>query len=113
MLKCAADTLHGACGVTLLSDFWESSEKFGFNPADSIMPGGAGFITAGFIYDNELSDKMFALLSSKYDVLFVSEVRLNRNSENQFYFAVFSVKDVENDKYGWKDQDEAEENEND
>jgi hypothetical protein len=114
MLKCTADIPQGTCGVTLLYDFWESSVKgFGFNPADNIMPGGAGFITAGFIHDDKLSDKMFALLSSKYDVLFVSPVRLNRNSGNQFYFAVFSVKDVENDKYGFDDQDKEDEDEND
>lgn len=113
MLRCEADTLQGSCGVTLLHSFYEGHATYKFNPDDDIMPGGAGFITAGFIHENELSDKMFVFLSSKYDVLFVSEVRLNRNSQNQFYFAVFSVKNVEDDKYGWDDQDAAENEEND
>lgn len=113
MLACDVNTVVGACGVTLLHDFYNHPYEDEFNFTDGILPGGAGFITAGFIYENELSDNMFALLSSKYDVLFVSPVRLNRNSKNQFYFAVFSVKDVENDKYGWQDQDDAENEEND
>lgn len=113
MLTCNVETVEGACGVTLLHDFYNHPREDGFNFIDSILPGGAGLISAGFIHDDELSDKMFELLSSKYDTLFVSPVRLNRNSKNQFYFAVFSVKDVENGKYGWDDQDDAENEEND
>lgn len=113
MAICYADILRGGCGVSVLYDFCERSNGITVDPTEDVLPGGAGFITAGFIYGNELSNDMFDSLSSRYDVLFVSPVRLNRNSQNQFYFAVFSVKDVENDKYGWDDQDEEENGDDD
>lgn len=98
------ETVPGACGVAAFCDFRTTQDRWDqLKPFDEevIHPGGAGFICAGFIADNELSDKMFDMMSTKYDVLFVSPKRLNRNSQNQFYFAVFSNKDVENDKYGF------------
>ncbi len=103
------ETLPGACGVEILYEF-EDGDNSDFCDGDAInkdfiTTGGAGLVCAGFIADDEDSDKMFDKLSNIYDVLFVSPKRLNRNSKNQFYFAVFSVKDVENDKYGYEHSD--------
>lgn len=101
-----SETLPGSCGVEILYDFKTPQYSTSNELKSHITQGGAGFICAGFIENHEYSDEMFQQMSDKYDVLFVSPVRLNRNSENQFYFAVFSVKDVEDDLYGYDDSND-------
>lgn len=107
------DTMSGACGVSVFYDFGEREKltnRWGghFITVEQRVPyGGAGLICAGFIYGDILCDKIFEALANKYDVLFVSEPRHNRNSGNKFYMAVFSVKDLKKDKYGFNDADSA------
>lgn len=53
---------------------------------------GAQYFEAGFIND-ELSTEMFDQLTNLFPLVFLSEKRKNINSGNEFYFAVFDIKD--------------------
>lgn len=52
---------------------------------------GARLLQAGFVKNEPLSDKMFAFLSNKWQVAYVSPVRKNTNSNKQFYTVVFEL----------------------
>ena len=101
------NVMEGACGISVLYDFSEHAPFYGtkFNSKNlPIMQGGAGLITAGFVVGDPKSDEMFATLSKRYNVVFVSTPRLNRNSNNMFYMAVFESDETE--KYGYDDADD-------
>lgn len=82
-------TVDGACGVGVISEF--GTTKHSGPEATSRNPGGASWLCAGFIYKNDLSDKMFKELNDKYKLVFQTPVRINVNSGNPFYFAVFDT----------------------
>ncbi len=88
------NTLSDTCSVGLVHNFMHSEYNNGHyyrSLIGSRNPGGTGFLIAGFVVGNALSEEAFAALSDKHKVLFVSEPRHNVNSGNECYMAVFDT----------------------
>jgi hypothetical protein len=83
-------TVDGACGVGLVYDFGHSTYYARYDPTTKNQ-GGAGWMCAGFIENDSLSDEMFKQLSDKYNLVYRTPTRINVNSGNPFYFAVFDT----------------------
>lgn len=97
------ETMTGACGVSVLYDFSYSSH-WGKSDINTIIPGGGcGLVTAGFIKDDPICDKVFAECVARGKLLWKSRPRKNRNSGNMFYMAVFDWSDKGKAKYGVDD----------
>lgn len=97
------DTVVGACGMGVIYEF---DSSYGHD-LDEITPlGGAGYVMAGFIEGNEICDKAFKIMTERWDLVWRSEVRENRNSGNKFYTAVFDCSDGGKARYGFDHADE-------
>lgn len=87
------NSMDGACGVGVASCF---TTYQGYNSEITKgTQGGCGWLTAGFVVDCPVSEEAFDLLANKYNVVFVSEERKNKNSGNMFYFAVFDCSEAD------------------
>lgn len=87
-------TVKGACGVGVTHD-WEYNDSdwiYGV-PVESKNPGGAGWLMAGFVVGDKVCDIAKKQLTKKFNVVYESPVRLNKNSDNEFYFMVFDTLD--------------------
>lgn len=85
-------TPRSTCGLGYIYDFADDSDDgYDSDYADILKGtmGGTGFLTAGFISRNKLCTKVFRALKKKYKLVYRSPIRLNKNSGNKFYFAVF------------------------
>lgn len=100
--------MDGACGVSILCDFCEPGDWYKSNISTLIPGGGCGLVTAGFIKDDPICDKVFAACVARGKLLWKSRTRKNRNSGNLFYMAVFDWSDKGKARYGFDDQDWAE-----
>jgi hypothetical protein len=93
------DTLQGGCGVSVLYEFTQEYSYYNKKPAtidvDKWEPqeSGSGMFCASFVVGHPLSDELFTALSKKYELMWKSEPRINRNSGNMFYFAMFDAGD--------------------
>jgi len=104
MIATSAGTLHGTCGVGVFYAFslqrdkpyrnlWgdlitpNKSEKIG----NKRNPGGAGWLTAGFI-NTSVCKEAYEALASKYKIVFQSPKRTNTNSGHAFIFIVYDTK---------------------
>lgn len=87
------NTPLSTCGVGYVSEFEdvEGKEDYRDDYTNILMGtmGGTGFLMAGFIYRNKVCTKAFRMLKKKYKLVYRSPIRLNKNSGNKFYFAVF------------------------
>lgn len=101
---------YGMCGTMVLKNFHESDiatspnyrlvEKDMFKKWKTYTGSntGADYFEAGFVEDpkqpdlTKLSTKMFDELSTLFPVVFISEKRLNVNSGNKYYSAIFDIK---------------------
>jgi hypothetical protein len=82
------DTLVGGCGVNNVyayDDAWDNETELEY-----VDGGGAGWLIASFNY-NSASNEVWAYLSNKYKVVFRTPDRMNSNSGNMFFFAVFDT----------------------
>ena len=108
-----SDTLAGACGISCIGGFEESdgdrNDWYGPQDDDFITYrghlGGADWTSAGFI-DNDECKAAYAILKKQYKIVLQSPVRINRNSGNSFFFAVYDGKPKvarrsNNLKYKW------------
>lgn len=95
MIYSVMSTVEGACGVGVASEFsdGDSPRRWGdtYVPITLGTPGGCGWICAGFIYGDITCDKAFKEMSQAYKLVYVTEPRININSDNLFYFAIFDV----------------------
>lgn len=73
------------CGVSVWHSFnfpnWETDEQHHF--------GGIGFAIAGFI-NKESSKRVYDEISKKHTIVYQSPVKENKNTDNEFFFVVFS-----------------------
>jgi len=99
-------TVEGACGMGVAHDF-RSDEALPYYREElskAKNDGGTGFICAGFREGDDLDEGVFALMEDRGPCVFRTETKLNKNSGNRFYFAVF---DWSNDpEYGFDDGDD-------
>jgi len=100
MISVVHDTVEGACGVGVISCFEETNGKMTYwvetpKSATACNKGGAGWICAGFVENDELSERVFQQMFNKYKLVFKTPTRLNKNSGNPFYFAVFDTEGVD------------------
>jgi len=110
-----SDTLAGACGISCIGGFEECEEPsrdiWGYGPSEDDLIthrghlGGADWTSAGFI-DNDECKAAYAILKKQYKIVLQSPVRINRNSGNSFFFAVYDGKPKvarrsNNLKYKW------------
>lgn len=92
-MKCYIDSLVGGCGVTVFSDFsnedhWgEKNMVVDDIDKDEI---GAGWGIACFI-DEDACREAYNDIASKYNIIFQSPVRTNRNTGNPFFFIIFDL----------------------
>lgn len=88
MIYAEFDTISGACGVGVVHEFSEDAEYYALEIIKG-TGGGAGWLSAGFVVGNAMCDEAFALLSAKYKLVYQTPPRINKNSGNVFYFAIF------------------------
>jgi hypothetical protein len=104
MVSFEHEIIQGACGISVFSDF--NSRWAGSSSESFIVPsGGCGWVSAGFIVGNATCDEMFEWMESRGPCVYKTPVRVNRNSNNEFYFAIFDWSDNETAKYGFSDVD--------
>ena len=94
------DHLSSACGVGLVgdfsfnngsdSDFYEYVYDF-IKLSDEEASSGCGWYIAGFV-DNIKSRLAYEEINRLYKVIYQSPVRINRNSDNEFFFVVFDIR---------------------
>lgn len=94
--------LPGACGVNHLSGFvyrerrvrkskndWWSDTAY---PVEQLQRGGCDWVSAGFINDFRCR-KAYEALTAKYGApVFQTPVRMNRNSLNRFFYAMWDTR---------------------
>lgn len=79
----------GMCGVGSFRGF---NGGEGGAPIDSLNHcGGAAFVSTGFINNNQCLEA-YGILCKRFDVIYQSPIRHNKNSGNMFFFTVFSEK---------------------
>ena len=99
-MKVYSDTLSGTCGVSVLYEFGYGAHISKLTPG-----GGVGLVCAGFIED-EMSERAFKEMEKRGPCVYKSPVRKNRNSGNNFFFAVFDWSEEETARYGFEDAEE-------
>lgn len=100
------DTLPGSCGVGVLYSF---SNNFGYSCEDLLNGegrAGCGWYVVAFV-DTEACHKMYQECCEKLKLVFQSEVRLNMNSNNEFFFCIFDAGEPEvAEDDDWEDDDD-------
>lgn len=95
VLYAEKETLPGACGVGIIYEFSiDDEEDPDWSWNDSIDPsivGGAGWTGAGFI-DKQYCKEVWAWMTKRYKVAYKTPIRVNKNTGNKFFFALFDGK---------------------
>lgn len=93
-----SDTVDGTCGVGVFGGFEKyTNNDSWYKPCEDDFPegvdcqGGAGWQIAGFIPNSECRE-IYLGLKKRFKIVFQSEVRVNTNSGNKFFFCVYDVK---------------------
>lgn len=79
----------GACGVKVLWGFAGVTSYSG-QPLRNISSG-AGWVCAGFI-NTQRCRRVYEEMCSRYTLVYQTPVRVNSNSLNEFFFAVWDVR---------------------
>lgn len=86
------------CGVVILKNFrytkGEYYSKVPLTPEifkDFSLNKGCDYLEVGFLTD-KISTEVFDFLTEHFPIVFLSEKRLNKNTNHQFYFAIFDIK---------------------
>jgi hypothetical protein len=92
-------TLHGTCGTGLISNFesYRNSYSYNRNIKDTALPGGAGWVVAGFI-NNEVCKEAYEIMKGRCKIVLQTPVRRNFNSRNRFFFIVYDKRGVRKSK---------------
>lgn len=106
-LNCLMDTASGTCGVGVIYDFNDlaKTDKWYRHPFEEHrLEGGTGYEIAGFI-NTEICKKAYKYLTKKAQVVFQSPVRINTNSDNEFFFVILDFSHeslpIDNSKFEW------------
>lgn len=92
-----SETLEGGCGVGNMLDFAITyapkpphiyATRYLGNSSNPMISGGTGFFIACFIGTEECKAAYEALVE-EYKLVFKSPVRVNTNTENEFFFCIF------------------------
>ena len=86
-MKASFTTPPNTCGVGVVHEF-----DYHYADERNILkgtPGGTGFLMAGFIHGDSTCNRAYRALRKKYKIVYRSPTRVNVNSDNKFYFAVF------------------------
>jgi hypothetical protein len=98
--------VDGQCGIGGLKKFTETTppysvehyESYGYSHLDSGKPlkhcGGIGMFGSGFV-NSPSCKKVYEVLNQRFKLVFITPVRQNKNSGNQFFYAMWD--DKEND----------------
>lgn len=90
------DTLHGTCGISLISDFMLQAYSYSQVDLEVCTPeAGCGYVLSSFIEGDPLCDKAYEILKNRWKIVFESPKELNINSGNQFYFCIYKMGDDE------------------
>lgn len=90
---CYRETLAGACGVAHVSDFFKDDS--GYYPEVQITKaagGGAGWLTAAFIEDEECEAAYNDLCRAHGAPVYQTPVRVNNNTRRPFFFAIWDTR---------------------
>jgi hypothetical protein len=86
------ETLVGACGVGILYEYAIDDDDDGVfgevEPREFAEAGGAGWTCAGFIEADYCKDT-WNYLTKRFKLVYKTPIRKNKNSGNDFFFAVF------------------------
>ncbi len=104
-MRADIESVVGACGVSVIYNFGDNDwgtnldilhndpgEDEEFDP-DDCVGGGAGWCCAGFNY-TEKSNKMWDYLNKRFKLVYRTPDRINVNSGNNFFFAIFDTRSV-------------------
>lgn len=100
--------LENTCGVELLYNFRKTENKWDHQhkvEKNYVPSAGVGLLCAGFRTQEAQDMEMYHELASIYPIVYESEPRVNRNSNNEFIFVVFDAAQT-TDNYGYDDHDE-------
>lgn len=107
MITAYQEISSDTCGISTFTDFREvprNQERGGnwYQPTDlkdMMTDGGCGWIGAGFI-DTGVCKHAYEVLSKAHKLVYQTPVRLNVNSGNPFFYAVFDTHESVG-KYGY------------
>jgi hypothetical protein len=91
-MKCSISEVEYSCGLGVVGAFnkeytyWKISDV-----KNQFSKHGTGFFVAGFI-DNSRCKEAYEYLCKETNLVYQSPVRLNKNSNNKFFFCIFDVK---------------------
>jgi hypothetical protein len=94
------DGLIGGCGVSTVYNFRAYTSRdevhWSYKEISKLIPSaGCGWVIVAFVAGDPLSEQAYELCKQRGPVVYQSPVRVNKNSENDFYFAVFDWSDGE------------------
>lgn len=83
----------GTCGLDVIYGFngynQDELRRYGY-PINRLAPRGAGFSVAGFL-NTPKCKKAYEELSEKWKTVYQSPVRVNRNTNNKFFFVIYDT----------------------
>lgn len=121
IISVESHSIYGSCGLGTYYDFeyknreasrenydyfsstYRNTPYFRKNIHEVDNPGGAGWVLTSFI-NLPICKKAYSLLKKKYRITFQSPVRINNNSDNDFFFVIWdTTKDisVDNSNYSF------------
>ena len=89
-LSMHVDTLPSTCGVGVLYGFWDSGTRWSVPIGDNPEEAGCGWYVAGFINTPNCLEA-YNELCEKLTLVYQSPVRLNVNSNRDFFFCIFDA----------------------
>ncbi len=92
-VKCSLSEVAGTCGLGLLRSFETSFCRHTKNDIASYYKfSGTGFFVAGFVNEGRCK-RAYKFLTSNFKLIYQSPVRVNTNTDRQFFFCIFDSKD--------------------
>lgn len=109
------ETIAGGCGVGVYCDFSDNNRwGGGVDVSKAPHSGGAGYLIVHYIKGDKQCNTVYKTLKNRFPIVFESEVRHNKNSDNKVYFCVYDTKDkcdygfIAVDDYRDEDEDDEE-----
>jgi hypothetical protein len=91
-LACFHGNVPGNCGLGFISginnDRYYTRQGVYSLVRQAELAGGTGFFVSGFV-DSKVCKEAYEELCKNYKLVYQSPVRVNRNSNNKFFFCVF------------------------
>lgn len=110
MIHFNVETLSNTCGVGVFYNFTQYRRQFDhqITVASTFEDAGCGWYVAGFV-DTPDCRQAYEELSTQFPIVYQSPVRINANSNREFFFCVFDTGEVEQ----IRDEDEVDFDEDD